>query len=120
VSVQLPHREYPRFEVEIWVDFSTLDMEMSTHVLNVSRGGVFVKSDRPLPMDQEVELVLRLPDGSAVHATGRVVWNHDLADPQSRRPRGSGIQFLDIPAADRALLDDYLASLAAPDGHPGH
>ena len=118
MSIELPHREYPRFEVEIWVDFSTLDVEMSTQVLNVSRGGVFMKSDQPLPLDQEVELVLRLPDGRPVHATGRVVWNHDLADPQSRRPRGTGIQFLDIPDADRVLLDDYLGSLA--DQHPGH
>ncbi len=119
MSVELPHREYPRFEVEIWVDFSTLDVEMSTQVLNLSRGGVFMKSDLPLPLDQEVELVLRLPDGSPVHATGRVVWNHDLADARSRKPSGSGIQFLDIPDADRALLDDYLATLA-PDAHAGH
>ncbi len=121
VTGELPPRRYPRFEVEIWVDFSTLDITMSTSVLNLSQGGVFIKSDRPLPLDTEVALVLRLPGGSPVHATGRVVWNHDLTKDTPHGLGGSGIQFLDIPDADRALLEDYLHILAAPhQEHRGH
>ena len=54
-----------------------------------------------------------------LHATGRVAWNHDLTDQESQRPRGSGIQFLDIPETDRELLEDYITSLETYDGQFG-
>jgi uncharacterized protein (TIGR02266 family) len=107
-----PSRLYPRYEVEIWVDFTTLDLVASSYVLNLSEGGVFIKSDRPLPLDAEVDLVLTLPTGSPVRAKGRVAWNHDLSKEAPHGSTGSGIRFVDMPAADRALLHDYVGSLA--------
>ena len=78
-----PSRLYPRYEVEIWVDFTTLDLEASSYVLNLSEGGVFIKSDRPLPLDAEVDLVLTLPTGAPIRAKGRVAW----ATSRRKRPR---------------------------------
>ena len=112
-------RHYPRYEVEIWVDFSTIDLVTSSYVLNLSEGGVFIKSDRPLPLDAEVDLVLTLPTGVPVKALGRVVWNHDLAKEAPHGTRGSGIRFVDMPAGDRALLQDFLQSLVEAEGHGG-
>ena len=106
-------RRFPRFEVEIWVDFPTLDTVTSSYVLNLSQGGVFIKSDAPLPLDTEVDLVLTLPSGDPVQARGRVVWNHDLTRESERGLRGCGIQFMSLPDNDRALLRDYLDSLSA-------
>jgi uncharacterized protein (TIGR02266 family) len=114
-------RRYPRYEVEIWVDFTTIDLVTSSYVLNLSEGGVFVKSDRPLPLDAEVDLVLTLPTGSMIKAVGRVVWNHDLAKEAPHDSRGgAGIRFVDMPDGDRALLRDYVASLAGSAGARGH
>lgn len=107
-----PSRLYPRYEVEIWVDFTTLDLVASSYVLNLSEGGVFIKADRPLPLDAEVDLVLTLPTGSPIRAKGRVVWNHDLAKEAPHASTGAGIRFVDMPAEDRALLHDYVGSLA--------
>jgi uncharacterized protein (TIGR02266 family) len=107
-----PSRLYPRYEVEIWVDFTTLDLVASSYVLNLSEGGVFIKADRPLPIDAEVDLVLTLPTGSPIRAKGRVVWNHDLAKEAPHGSSGAGIRFVDMPAEDRALLHDYVGSLA--------
>jgi uncharacterized protein (TIGR02266 family) len=106
------NRRFPRFEVEIWVDFPTLDTVTSSYVLNLSQGGVFIKSDAPLPLDTEVDLVLTLPSGDPVQAKGRVVWNHDLTREPERGLRGCGIQFMSLPDADRVLLRDYLDSLS--------
>jgi type IV pilus assembly protein PilZ len=112
-------RRFPRYEVEIWVDFSTIDLVTSSYVLNLSEGGVFIKSDRPLPLDAEVDLILTLPTGSPIKAVGRVVWNHDLAKEAPHGSRGAGIRFVDMPDRDRALLRDYVASLGAA-GARGH
>jgi uncharacterized protein (TIGR02266 family) len=109
-------RLYPRYEVEIWVDFTTLDLVTSSYVLNLSEGGVFIKSNGPLPLDAEVDLVLTLPTGNAISARGLVVWNHDLSRETSQGVRGCGIRFVDMPSEDRALLHDYVGSLAASAG----
>lgn len=111
-----PSRLYPRYEVEIWVDFTTVDLVASSYVLNLSEGGVFIKSDGPLPLDAEVELVLTLPTGNAISARGLVVWNHDLTKEMPQGVRGSGIRFVDMPTEDRALLHDYVGTLAGTTG----
>jgi uncharacterized protein (TIGR02266 family) len=114
-------RRHPRYEVEIWVDFSTIDLVTSSYVLNLSEGGVFIKSDRPLPLDAEVDLILTLPTGIPVKAVGRVVWNHDLAKEAPHGSRGAGVRFVDMPDSDRALLRDYVASLGVAGGRSsGH
>jgi uncharacterized protein (TIGR02266 family) len=103
-------REHPRYEVEIPVDCSTQHFFFSNHVSNISNGGLFIQSNTPLPLNAEVSLVLRLPDRS-IRATGRVVWNYDILKGTSRIVPGSGIRFVDMQAADRAMLEDYLARL---------
>lgn len=105
-------REHPRYEVSIPVDCSTRDVFVSNHVCNISKGGLFIRSDQPLPLNSEVSLVLRLPDtGQCIRATGRVIWNYDMQKGTTRIVPGSGIRFLDIAASDRAALEELLAGL---------
>ena len=105
-------REYPRYEVSIPVDCSTRDVFVSNHVCNISKGGLFIRSDQPLPLNSEVSLVLRLPDGGrCIRATGRVIWNYDMQKGTTRIVPGSGIRFLDLPPSDRADLESFLAQL---------
>jgi type IV pilus assembly protein PilZ len=105
-------REHPRYQVTIPADCSTRHVFISNHVNNISKGGVFLRSDRPLPLDAEVSLLLRLPGtGTSIRATGRVVWNHDMERGTSRIVPGSGIRFVDIRPADRVALETYLERL---------
>jgi uncharacterized protein (TIGR02266 family) len=97
-----------RYQVSIPVDCSTLHMFISNHVNNISRGGLFLASDAPLPLNAEVSLVLRL------HATGRVAWNYDVRKGTSRIVPGSGIRFVEMGPADRATLEAYLERLSRP------
>ena len=107
-------REHERFEVTIPVDCTTQHHFVSNHVCNISRGGLFIRSDQPLPLQAEVSLVLHLLDvGSSIRAQGRVVWNYDMAKGTSRIVPGSGIRFVDMAASDREALEAYLNRLAA-------
>jgi type IV pilus assembly protein PilZ len=104
-----------RYQVSIPVDCSTLHMFISNHVNNISRGGLFLASDTPLPLNAEVSLVLRLPTaGTSIHATGRVAWNYDVRKGTSRIVPGSGIRFVEMGPADRATLEAYLERLSRP------
>lgn len=105
-----------RYRVDIPVDCSTREAFFSNRVTNLSRGGLFLRSDSPLPLHAEVDLAFKLPDsGATIQATGRVIWNYDVAKGSSRIVPGSGIKFLDISPADKALLEDCLARLASAD-----
>ena len=111
VGIPAP-RAHQRFEVDIPVDCSTRQMFLSNHVSNISRGGLFIPSQNPLPLDAEVSLVLRLPGlPRPILAKGRVVWNYDIRKGTTRVIPGSGIKFVDIPAGDRAQLAEYLERL---------
>ena len=106
-------RASERYEVTIPVDCTTQQVFISNHVCNISRGGLFIRSDKPLPLQAEVSLVLRLPDaGVTIRATGRVVWNYDVVRGTSRIIPGSGIRFVDMSPSDRAALESYLKRLA--------
>lgn len=105
-----------RYRVDIPVDCTTREAFFSNRVTNLSRGGLFLRSDTPLPLQAEVDLEFTLPGtATTIQATGRVIWNYDVAKGSSRIVPGSGIKFVDISAADKALLEDCLARLASAD-----
>ena len=107
-------RAHQRFRVTIPVDCSTQHVFISNHVSNISKGGLFIRSEQPLPLNAEVSLVLRLPaTGKCIRATGRVVWNYDMLKGTSRIVPGSGIRFIDMSPRDRAALEAYLERLSA-------
>lgn len=110
-------RAHQRYEVAIPVDCTTAHLFISNQVSNISKGGLFIRSDRPLPLESEVSLVLRLPDaGVSIRATGRVVWNYDMVKGTSRILPGSGIRFVAMTPSDRAALEDYITRLARRPG----
>jgi uncharacterized protein (TIGR02266 family) len=82
---------------------------------NVSRGGIFVESERDLPPDSEVTLEFALPEtGTAISPTAKVVWRR----PASREiAAGLGLQFLKLDRDAARHLDEYVyerASLEPP------
>ena len=106
-------REHRRHDVEIRVDWSTGRMFVSDHVTNISEGGVFLESARPLGLDSEVDMVLWLPGHAPIRATGHVVWSQDAhAQPSGIMP-GGGLRFTEMHSADRAMLREYLGEVAS-------
>jgi len=106
-------RQHPRYQASLPVDCSTRQFYFSNHVSNISRGGLFLRSDTPLPLNAEVSLVLHLPGtGRDIFATGRVMWSCDNENESPHMVRGSGIRFVGMTASDRAALESYLAGLS--------
>lgn len=109
-------RRHARHDVEIRVDWSTGRMFVSDQATNVSESGVCLRSESGLSPDSDVEMVLWLPGGAPIRATGHVVWSQDArATPTGVMP-GGGLRFTEMHSADRAMLREYLAELAAGKG----
>ena len=108
-----------RHHVEITVDETTSGIFTAARVSNLSRGGLFIETCAPLPLQTPVELALRLPEiGATVHVRGRVVWTFDVRNNSAHFRNnsahlmmGSGIKFVDLSAEQRQMLEKYLARL---------
>lgn len=73
-------------------------------IRNISRGGIFIASDTPIPLDTLLNIRFRLPDKkSEVEALGVVRWiSSDLANP------GIGVQFVKLKEKDQGRVGDYM------------
>ncbi len=108
-------RQYVRHAVDLEAHCSIHDTLLESRVTNLSRGGLFIASELSLPLREEVEVVLTLPDrGDDIRAHGQVIWSRD-AQPG---PSGMGIKFLEMPPVDSEKLEQYLAVLPQP-SRPG-
>jgi uncharacterized protein (TIGR02266 family) len=69
--------------------------------LNLSKGGLGVRTMSPLPMGTKVRARFRLPGSKRdIEAESRVAW--------SDRRVGMGFQFEKMPAEDQAAIDDFV------------
>jgi uncharacterized protein (TIGR02266 family) len=76
---------------------------------NVSRGGVFVRTDEPLDPGRRILVEIQLPSGRPLEAIGRIAWVKRVMAPASDEPEsGIGIEFLGGASDHFSALDDYV------------
>jgi uncharacterized protein (TIGR02266 family) len=103
-------RTFDRFPVRLKVRFRTAQEFVDEHATNLSRGGIFIRSDDPPPINSSVEVEVFLPDGGApVSSAGLVV--HQVL-PGGKIEAGAGVQFVDASDVFRDRIDRYMASLS--------
>ncbi len=101
-------RKNPRAVAKIEVEFkATMDFAKS-YMLNVSNGGLFIRTDEPFHLDSIVFLKFLLPeDSEAIEAEGKVVWCNAKGG-RSYFPRGMGIKFLKIKPTDAERISKFV------------
>jgi type IV pilus assembly protein PilZ len=107
-------RQEQRYPVNLRVDYSTRDAFIANRITNLSKGGLFIPTEKPLPVHAELDLVLTLPERAEhIQARGRVIWNYDIRKGTSRVIPGMGIKFVDMSPDDKQKLADYIETLPA-------
>ncbi|NTX52348.1 TIGR02266 family protein [Myxococcus sp. CA039A] len=101
-----PQRRGRRFAVRLELEFRTELDFVREHALNISNGGLFVRTAHRPPPDSVVTVDVKLPNGE--HLQGEAVVVHVLDDPYSG---GVGLAFLSDDVTFSRTLDGYLASL---------
>lgn len=103
----LPRRRVePRVAAAFRVTYESLDELVEAYTVDVSRGGLYVRTNRFLPLGAVVRLHLLMPEGTAeLRAVARVAYVLDEAQAEGHdRPAGMGMEFLDLggtPIADQ-------------------
>ncbi len=73
-------------------------------------GGAFLRSDLLFEPEQLLKISMQLPQaGLALESIARVAWvNREPEPDHTYRNPGMGMQFLDLPEAERAALQTWL------------
>ena len=108
-------RATARYPVHLAVRFGTLDQLRKEFATNISAGGMFIRTDRPPPMDAVVQVSIDLPGGGApIEAKATVV--HRVTAEQARErgvEAGAGVQFVQTDDRFRERLDQMIETAAA-------
>jgi uncharacterized protein (TIGR02266 family) len=106
-----PQRRGRRFAVKLELEFRTELEFVREHALNISNGGLFLRTAHRPPPDSVVTVDVKLPNGERLQGDAVVV--HVVDDPYTG---GVGLAFLSDDPTFARTLDDYLASLAGGAG----
>lgn len=107
-------RKDTRFNVQIQVDYQTKELFTSNYTMNISKGGLFIQTNDPLPISSEIHLELNLPQSEVtMEVTGRVVWTFGMVKGSSQIAPGMGIKFINFSRENKKQLEDYIDNLSS-------
>lgn len=102
-------REFPRIDARIKVSFKSMGDFVEEYTKNISRGGIFLKTDRLLDPNARIELMLSFPEDRKEHRiVGRVTRLVVMSDPETdeRQIYGVGIHFLKVEEETLKAIDE--------------
>jgi len=92
-----PHdrRAAPRGPIRLRVDYERMNAFFADYTKNISKGGTFIKTPRPLPVGTRFLFALAVPALSEpVTLDGEVTWVLSGSDARAGQEPGMGIRFL--------------------------
>ena len=99
---ELP-REFPRYELNAYVDYTGNEVLLYHRIQNISLGGVCIQSSGVEDVGTTVDLVINFPDlSSSLSLRGEVVWVN--REP----PMDMGIRYVDLDQERRETLRKYI------------
>lgn len=109
---RLERRKHPRYPINgggAEVRQQGVDSRIWARLTDISLGGCYLEIMSPLPVLTYVNLALTLND-QRLQAKGQIVVSHPHF--------GMGVQFIDLGAPDRQMLESWIAALAPKVGPP--
>lgn len=89
---------------------SNLDQFIERYSVDVSRGGIFIRTKEPLPVGTQLRFEFQLQDASALIAgDGTVVWIREHDPARQGVAPGMGVRFDKLAAESQKVLDRILA-----------
>lgn len=107
-------RSGSRAAIELNVEYKRLNTFFADYTRNISKGGTFIRTDRPLDIATEFIFALTirgLPE--PLRLRGRVKWIVTPADATPASPAGMGIEFQYANDAERRATEGIVERLMA-------
>ena len=101
-----------RSAIELSVEYKRLNTFFADYTKNISKGGTFIRTSKPLEVGTQFVFVLTFPaEQGQLSLNGEVMWTIDEDRATPSQPAGMGIRFLFANDADRLKVDDSVEAL---------
>jgi type IV pilus assembly protein PilZ len=110
----LENRLHGRAPIELKVDYKKLNSFFADYTKNISKGGTFIRTERPLDVTTEFVFALTIRGlQEPLRLRGRVKWIVSPADATPTSPAGMGIEFMYVNDAERRATESIVEKLMA-------
>jgi type IV pilus assembly protein PilZ len=104
-------RRAPRLHHEIPVAYRSVGSFLSDWATNISHGGLFINTKKPLPVGTSVRILVQLPGASFPYQfQGRVARVTEYDNHANMVP-GMGIEFTDVDEQRRREIESFVERL---------
>ncbi len=107
-------RDSLRAPIELKVEYKKMNTFFADYTKNISKGGTFIKTDRPLPVGTEFIFKLTLPKrDNPFELKGTVMWTNKPTEIQNPEvsSMGMGIRFIFENDAGRTDFESQVETL---------
>ena len=107
---EIDRRKHPRVLLRALVDYESEDTFLYDYSKDLSQGGLFIQTDKPLKVNETIDLKFSLPDIAKVfEVKGQVRW----VNPESvgGLMKGMGIAFQELSPEDKKLIQNYVLKM---------
>jgi type IV pilus assembly protein PilZ len=104
-------RKDDRLKRHLSLSFKDHKTFVKAYTENIGKGGLFIRTDRPLKQAEQFLLTLQLVGTpNPINATCEVVWTRTQSEGETR-PAGMGVKFCEMSRQDNHLLNQYIQSI---------
>ena len=100
-----------RAPITLRVDYKRLNTFFADYTKNISKGGTFVHTTKPLEIGTEFMFVLALPAEVQLELKGVVKWVVLEAGATATNPAGMGIQFVFADDSQRLAVEGVVTAM---------
>jgi type IV pilus assembly protein PilZ len=101
-----------RHKIALKVDYKRMNTFFADYAKNISKGGTFIKTSKPLDIGTEFVFVLSIPgQADQLQLKGTVMWTVDESRATDEKPAGMGIRFDFAHDGERQELERFVGKL---------
>ncbi len=99
-------RQHGRLPLSVRVAYRSTGTFLVAYSVNLSKGGIFLETEEPLPIGSAIALELEVPTIGLLKLAGKVAW---LREPNPEGlPQGMGVQFASLDDNYGSAIDELV------------
>ncbi len=105
-------RRNARNAIELNVEYKRINTFFSDYTRNISKGGTFIRTTRPLKLGTQFVFALRIPNlEEPLRLRGLVKWVVSAEEATAEQPVGMGIEFQYASDEERRATEEVVEGL---------
>jgi len=105
-------RRSTRLHHELPVAYRSVGSFLTDWATNISQGGLFINTRKPLAVGTEVKIIIQLPGAAfPFDIVGKVSRIHEVGGKAKGSPPGMAVEFTELDRAKREKIESFVQKL---------